>query len=108
VSEQLRPVGLASLAADAERYKRTSMEPIIQWNYFNHLRHYANLYGNFMVHLEENQGNPNDMCDTEKQRICSDVLNPLCELADSVYLYGKFSNNELDSYSDISYQKKKR
>lgn len=42
------------------------MEPIIKWDYFNHLRHYANLYGNFMVHLKENQGNPNDMCDTEK------------------------------------------
>jgi hypothetical protein len=96
-----------ALTAGFVGYKRTSMEPIIQWNYFNHLRHYANLYGNFMVHLEENQGSPNDMCDTEKKRICSDVLNPLCELADSVYLYGKFSNKELDSYSDISYQKKR-
>ncbi|NNG00146.1 MAG: hypothetical protein HKM93_12250 [Desulfobacteraceae bacterium] len=36
-----------------------------------------------------------------------DVLNPLCELADSVYFYGKFSNKELDSYSDISYLKKR-
>ena len=81
------------------------MEPIIDWEYFLHLRHNVNLYSNFYVSLNENRvGIVNG---SEKKRICDNVLTPLCGISDSVYLYGKFTDKELENFPGLKCLKKR-
>lgn len=81
------------------------MEPILDWEYFTHLRHNANLYGNFYVSLNEDRAGIVNA--SEKRQICDKVLNPLCGIAESVYLYGKFTGKELENFPSLNYLKKR-
>ncbi len=82
------------------------MKPIIEWEYFHHFRNNVNLYGNFYVDLRRDKANFK-IDNPEIKKICDDVLNPLCEFADYVYLYGNFTKDDLDIQPNLNYHKKR-
>jgi len=81
------------------------MQKINEWEYFSRLQHYTDLYRNFGVKLTKR--NTKNLSESQKNSILNLILNPLCSIANSIYLYGLYAEDSLSKLEDVSFEKKR-